>query len=364
MRQYRWWILLAAVVCVGVAGLARGAGAGDAEPDAGGTVRLAFRERAHVVMHAWARAAIEGGASEPARVEGFGQLVEAGRALEHALGDPRLWGMIDARVARADNAADLVVAFEGLPHESTMRDGSTRAFRDEAVAYAQRLQVTTAAFEADGWADIHATLQGAARETESMLEHAAPNPMDWIIEKMAWRVPRAGIEIPVDLVWQAPSPGGVTFRIPGGAACVVGLDRVEGPARAEVVLHEAMHAVDAIAGSFGGTRGAPEDSGTGAEDALSRLRRVMTADGINPAGRIAHDAWHTLFFVTAGECVRHCIDPAYVDYGVARTYYDRVGPISRAERRAWGAYLRGEMTMDEAIEKIVGRVRDLEKQGE
>lgn len=370
MRRLAWMAWLAAVVAAGVGGPGRAAAAGGAAaPDQNFGMRLTFRERAHVVMHAWARAAVEGSAPDTPNVDGFDALVQASRALEKALGDARLWGLIDGRVVAAGSADEVVAAMEKLPREARMRDGTSRAFRDQAVTYAKQLKAVTEAFEKDGWKQLHARLKGVAQSVERMLQWAKPNAMAWIVAKMGWRLPEGGIEVPMDLVWAAPSPGGVTFRVPGGAASMVGVERVSGSGLAEVVLHEAMHAMDVVTGGMRGTKSAPpskareSDAMDESDSALSRLRKAMSTAGIDPHSTLAHDAWHTLFFVTAGEAVRRCIDPGHADYGATHTYYKRMGPVADVEVREWGAYLRGEIGMDKAIEKIVAGLAGIERDG-
>jgi len=143
--------------------------------------------------------------------------------------------------------------------------------------------------------------------------------------------------VAVRLVGRAPRPGAVTLRTRSGPVCVVGIDGMDGTLLEEAVLHEATHAADA-----GALSGVPAE-----------LRAALERAGIGRTDRRHRDAVHTLFFVQAAETVRRRLDPAHVDYGDARGYYARVGPLAAAVRGAWAAHLRGETTKDEALRAIV-----------
>jgi hypothetical protein len=150
--------------------------------------------------------------------------------------------------------------------------------------------------------------------------------------------------IPVHLAAHLPWPGGFTYRLgSGGGVCFVGVDRPElaGTGLAELILHEATHALDV-------------DS---RQSVLERLRARLREEGFTPADRALPHAPHNLMVVQAGETIRRHVAADHVHYGDgASTYYDRV-PLARFERDLWIRHLDGEVDLDDAIELIVAQAK-------
>ena len=101
----------------------------------------------------------------------------------------------------------------------------------------------------------------------------------------------------------------------------------------ETIFHEAMHQWD---------------------DAMeARLRKAAARRGV---ANVPELLTHAMIFFTAGEAVRSVI-PGHVPYaeqnGLWRT--GRLGALKPALDAAWGPYLRGDVTLDAALDDLVRR---------
>lgn len=137
--------------------------------------------------------------------------------------------------------------------------------------------------------------------------------------------------IRVDLLHYANWAGGYTSYGPDHIRIGVGDD--EGPERAfELLLHESGHLV---------------------VDALSeRIVATCAARGLAPPRGL----WHTVLFFTAGEVARRSPATAddYVPYAVGHGLFEgRMAPEARALEAHWPAYVDGEITLDEALARVV-----------
>lgn len=61
-------------------------------------------------------------------------------------------------------------------------------------------------------------------------------------------------------------------------------------------------------------------------------------------------------FVQAEETVRRLFNPDHVAYGDATDLYQRTGATAVVEREIWPRHLDGELSLDEALRRIVESV--------
>jgi len=334
-------LFLGAIIVVG-ASFTRAHAEGESSPvpaevaPEASTTPIVYGIHPHIALHAWTRAAAEG-TSPATPVTGSGDLVRALEAVRAAIKDDRLWGLVDARVVGAPDAQGFVTVMESMPETQKLSSGAEISLREPGTAYARKLVEVVAAWEGAGWADAKSQLERARDEITQTLASASTDPIGFIKSSMGWESWNGSI--PVELVVRAPVPGGVTFRAVKGPVCVVGVGTFEGSMRMEVLLHELMHAIDVS---------------TDAKDApLAKLRAALTAAGFGPNDPTHRNAWHTVFFVQAGETVRRTIDPNHKDYGEVSGYYARIGPVADIVRAEWMAYLSGTKSVDDAIAGIV-----------
>jgi hypothetical protein len=159
-------------------------------------------------------------------------------------------------------------------------------------------------------------------------------------------LPEPGRAVPVYLVADVPAPGAFTTRSRRhGAVCVVGVAPHPGSTLLEVVLHEATHALEVMAGTT-----------DEAESVLARVRRRLREAGVPPSDPLLRDVPHTLMFVHAGEAVRRLLDGSHRHYGDTHDYYARLPRVAAPVRRQWARHLDGQIPADEAVALMVEEV--------
>ncbi len=135
--------------------------------------------------------------------------------------------------------------------------------------------------------------------------------------------------IPVILVPVMPAPGAATFRGADGPFVVTGVDGLAGADLAEVVLHEALHALEAAGGP-----GVP-----------ARLQEELQRRGADPF--TVRQLPHALLFVVAAQAVRDLMEPTHQPVGRSRGAYDRgLGPYLGVLEPAVGRVAAGHLTPD------------------
>lgn len=114
----------------------------------------------------------------------------------------------------------------------------------------------------------------------------------------------------------------------------------------EIVVHESIHALDL----------------TG-ESALDVLRQRL---GMLDPRLPAREAWnvsHAVMFAQAAGTVRRLLAPHHRDYGEVSGVYTRLPKGAEVVAPAWQAWMRGEISRDAAIDRIVDGFRTKEKGG-
>lgn len=299
-----------------------------------------------VDMHFWVRK-LASSRGEVPPLPGLAAAVEVLREIDVQLGRPALplapvWGAVDLHVFRATTASDFSRAAAALPETLTL-PGDLSLPRSGIVRLAEAYLVLEKPFLDQVW-PWHQKMIAHGAETlrQDLLPHTGEVYGD-VQRFLGFPVPAR--PIPVHLVAEAPHPGGVTFvaRI-GEGLCLVGVDAAAGSQWLETVLHETLHALD-VAG----------------ESALDTLRqRLGTSDAKLPP----RDAWqvsHAVMFAQAAGTVRRVLVPRHRDYGEVEGVYSRLPKGDEVVAPAWQAWMRGEITRDAAIDRIVDGFRTKEK---
>lgn len=268
--------------------------------------------------------------------------VSAARAVEQALGGQTSWGLIEGSLLRAESAAEAVEICRALPESHTDRAGRPINVRPAAQRLADTYVQLEPEFLRGVWPRHSAAIDAAKVRLTTELIPRQSACFAHAAKSLGMEMPE--LTVPVYLVADAPFPRGFTHRRPGtGAVCVVGVRGVEGSLLWEVVVHEAIHAMDV----------ATEKQDT----ALQVLRRDLRKLEPAPDPAVLRDVPHTLIFVQAAETIRRVLDPAHRDYGEVTGYYNKVPLAAKAVRTTWGGYLAGDLPRATALELIVAAVR-------
>jgi len=266
------------------------------------------------------------------------EAVEAVRRLDRESGSPLIWGLLEAPLSECNTAAEAQAMFPKLPESFRLRDGQTLHVRDAAVRLADVYAAVEPWFLAEVWPRHQALIETARGRLAADLLPKQKRCYQQVLEELGMTDP--GLAIPVDLVAEAPPPGAVTHRRRGGGGvCFVSLKGLDGTLLYEAVLHESIHALDVATQSQ--------------DTVLQELRHRLREAGCTPDDPLIRDLPHTLMFVQAGETIRRCLDAQHRHYGDALGYYAKVPQATQAVRPAWEAYLRGELTREAALTRIV-----------
>ena len=298
-------------------------------------------------MHLWTRK-LASGRGEIPPTPGLAAAVDALHELDAQLGHPPLpfapaWGVIDLEAVRSATAADFARAAAGLPETYAPRGGEPFPLRAGAVRLAEAYRTLEKPFLEQVW-PWHRMIVERSAETlrRDLLPHGAEVFAE-IHRTLGSPVPAQ--PIPVYLIAETPFPGGVTFALrEGGGLCLVGADAAAGSQWLEIVIHESIHALD-VSG----------------ESALDELRRRLEALDPKLSPRESWDFVHTVMFAEAAETVRRVLVPGHHDYGEMDGYYPKVPQAAAVVVPAWQAWMRGEITRDAALDRIVEGARSKEK---
>lgn len=134
--------------------------------------------------------------------------------------------------------------------------------------------------------------------------------------------------------------GGITLRGMDGTVVVIGCNRFEGANFNEVVIHETIHAFDAIEGNLG---------------LFVKVRKDLTDGKVDSA--VIEQIIHTMIFMHAAEAVRQGIDSNHKDVGETfdiykgglQKYVDMLRPIL-------SKYWSKQMTLEQTSQQIVARM--------
>lgn len=269
---------------------------------------------------------------------GYEVAVDAARAIQRSLGSFGGWGPLDSQVFVAADAQELLQGFSEL-REPYERRGREISIRDDAMRLATAIQELMPEFTRVLWPARKAELDRrmAYLQTEFMPEHQ--QALVFMMQSLA--IPDPGITVQVFLVNATNPPGGMTYRLRGGAPVCV-LDVNVGGANdllLETILHESCHTLDM----------ASRDAGS----AFATLRALLEKRGLSRKDDAYHTVPHTLMFVQAEETMRRLFNPDHLAYGAATDLYERTGATGVVEREIWPRYLDGELSRDDALHRII-----------
>lgn len=300
------------------------------------TQRLEWKTNPLLDLHFLMRSVIDGSASRP-ELTGILTVIAGVSDIERDLGGPMAWGLLEGALAHTETAEQAAALAERLPQRHNLPSGASIEPRACMLRLAELYAKIEPEFREKIWPRHSAAIAAVQKRLAAELEPRLEECFKDLTDRMKIGYSRAAI--PVFLVNTAPFPQGFTHLTRGGAVCIVGVDGLEGSLLYEVILHEAMHALD-----VGSSR---------QPTALNDLRRRLIAAGMAPGSPAMRNIVHTLFFVQAGETVRRVVDPNHKHYGDTAGYYAKVPRIIATVRPAWVDYLDAKTSRDDALDAIV-----------
>jgi hypothetical protein len=281
-------------------------------------------------LHYWVRML----AFRPAERPDMPGLADALGALRQQ-GDPRTWGIYDGSMIGASSAADLAKTAAELPESLQSRGGQTVLLREPMTRLAEGYGRLEGPFREKVWPRHR---EKAERADAYLRRHLLPRSAEVFADlARSLDVAVPATPIPVYVVAEAPFPRAFTFRSQTGPFSVVAPEGAPGTLWDEIVIHETVHALDALSGERGVIK-----------DLRRRLSGILGA-----SAQEVEEFAHTLMFAQAAGTVRRVLDPAHKDYGDVAGYYPKVPRAAAVVVPAWREYLAGGITRDEALDRIV-----------
>jgi hypothetical protein len=252
---------------------------------------------------------------------------------------------VDLLLFRASSAGEFAKAAAALPETLTMPVGPSLP-RAAIVRLAESYGLLEKPFQEQVWPWHQKMIERAAETVRVDLVPAAGEVFGDIQRSLGFALPSQPVQL--YLVAEAPRPGGVTFvAAPGSGLCLIGADAAVGSQWLEVVVHESIHALD-----------------LNGESALDDLRQRL---GMLDPRLPAREAWnvsHAVMFAQAAGTVRRVLAPHHRDYGEVSGVYSRLPKGAEVVAPAWQAWMRGEISRDAALDRIVDGFRTESKEKE
>lgn len=306
----------------------------DVKPLTPESAPIALRRSVVADQYFWLRAKVlEGEAPAP-----FADALAAMHDLRAELtSDPTSWEDLEVPLGSVRGVRELSAAYAELPVTREV-DGRPVDLRARALRLARALEASEPAYRAGPFREHEADITRAARELSARL---VPN-LDAILQSIEsdMAVPTARGPIVVTLVADAPYPGIFAADDRGHeTASFVRVNRLEGGALCETVLHEALHAFDELS--------------VRSPTAMNMLRAALARKGIDASDPNVEMAMNTVTFAEAASLVRRHVDPAHRPLGESGFY--TLYPPAQAIVEAWDRHVGGQ-SLDETAEAIARAV--------
>lgn len=298
------------------------------------TSLLGLRKSVVADQYFWLRAkALEGSAPAP-----FADALASMRDLRQDLaGDPTAWEDLEVPLGTVRRASELASAYERLAPSKDVA-GKPVPLRARAIRLARAIEASEADYRAGPYKEHEAEIARAAKELSQRL---LPNvePIFRAVESDL-ALPSATRPIVVTLVGDAPYPGIFAADARGRrSASFVRVRGLDGPALAETVVHEALHAVDEL------TVRSPT--------AMNTLRSALGKRGYDENDANVEMVINTVTFAEAASLVRRFVDPRHRPLGESG-FYDLYPPAPEIVR-AWQRHLEG-VSMEETADAVARAV--------
>ncbi|HTQ08578.1 MAG TPA: hypothetical protein VMI31_00760 [Fimbriimonadaceae bacterium] len=260
-----------------------------------------------------------------------GQLVEAekdGRARVDGL----YWRTLDALTFSAESAEGLNRIPDIMPKVGGELDAS-----DAFGTIRKALDESKDEFASKLWPSERSAAQSCIDSFDEIPPAKRDAAIRFILQTAGIKKQPNSIEMLI--VPRMAGPEGMTVRTMTGPLVIIGAGKYRGSDFDEVVLHEATHVFDTVAGT---------------ESLFGELRAA--AQAANRSAFDVEEVPHTAMFLLAAEAIRLFVDPKHKDVGETFGIYARgLDRLCRVERPILKDLESHRIGADEAVKRIIDR---------
>ena len=266
--------------------------------------------------------------------------VQAAQALHATFGSFGSIGAVDSYTFIASTPSEFTSYVSELP-DPMQNFGREVSARDDAVQLGKAMEQLWDEFQANGWSEHNKEISSVIARLDSDFFGKHQEALGYMLESLGINDP--DITVPLYLVTHANPPGAMAYYLRDGPAVILDIQQSGTDALLqEIILHETCHTLD--------------QASNDPDNAFATFRSLLEERGISQRDRRYRSIPHLLMFVQAEETMRRIYNPQHQAYGDAKGVYERSNAVAPVLRKHWRAFLDGNTTRAEALQRIVSEL--------
>lgn len=263
--------------------------------------------------------------------------LESGRDFEREIKTPLRWGFIEPFLIKCHSSSDLDLWIDKIPERFRLRSGMIVTPRESLIPYIQSLAEAEPAYMNSIWPIHEGSLLEAKKKLDQVFDVRGAELLEYITDKLDIKSDQRPLRIYLTI--DALLPGGSTCSARGvGIVSFVNIKNVSDARMIEVVLHEAIHALDLR------SQGKPT--------VLNLIRKKLIETGCRPNNPLFRDLPHAVVFVQAAETVQRILHYPSQEFQYDNAFFKKAPQIVKEVLSKWKAYLDGSMSREEIIDAV------------
>ena len=263
--------------------------------------------------------------------------LDSARDFEREIRTPLRWGFIEPFLTQCQTASMLSAWIDKIPERFRLRSGMIVTPRKSLIPYMQALAEASPAYMKNTWPINKELLLEAKNKLDTTLKERGSELLEYITDKLGMISDQRPLRIYLNI--DAFLPGGSTCSARGvGVVSFVNINNVSDARMIEVVLHEAIHALDLRS----------RDQPT----ILNLIREKLIETGIRPNNPLFRDLPHAVVFVQAAEAVRRILHYPSQEFQYDNAFFKKTSQVVKEVPSKWKAYLDGSMSREEIIDAV------------
>ena len=267
----------------------------------------------------------------------YSSALDSARNFENEVKTPLRWGFIEPFLTQCQTASMLGAWTDKIPERFRLRSGMVVTPRETLSPYTEALVEAEPAYMQSTWPVHREPLLEAKKKLDNVFNEQGAELLEFITDKLDIETDHRPLRI--YLTPATPLEGGSTCSARGvGVVSFVNISGASEAKMIEVVLHEAIHALDLR------SQGKPT--------VLNLIRKKLIQSGIQPNNSLFRDLPHAVVFVQAAETVLRYLHPEPHEFQQDPSFFNLSPEIVKTVPLKWKAYLDGSMSREEIIDAV------------